>query len=343
MTLSSGTPPRPPIVGLAAVLLLVATGCGDDASREVTAAATTTAPTTTAPTTTVAPSSTAAPNTTHRVTTTAAPTVTADADLLAPTPREGTRTTLDADVTAAVVEVLDPGAEPRRELRFDYPDAVTAVASFDASFDVTTGGEVFSIDQTLTARVRNRGRTPEGFAVETEFQRVDLTGDGLEAGAVDPLRDAFEGTFHDEVVTPDGRVVEASYDLPEDAAGIGDPSLLRAFGGVATPLPTGPVGVGARWRTVDERSVDGVATVTTAETTLTGFDGECIAFETTTVVEVTGVADGQGSGTGSGTTCLTSLNARSTSTQSVEQRITIDGEIVEQRLVVGGDLVVEEK
>lgn len=173
----------------------------------------------------------------------------------------------DTAPTAPVVEVIDPGAEPRAPLRY----ALTAGTSYtatqtidqkirqldDEGFGNTT--EVPTIDFGLRLDVQDV--QPDGTArVAMAFTSVDATGTGSAASSDQAV--AIEIALGDitdltgtTVMTSRGVPLESSFDVPEGLPEIVDTVIEQLEGQVAAltpPLPEEPLGVGARWRATTE-------------------------------------------------------------------------------------------
>jgi hypothetical protein len=169
-----------------------------------------------------------------------------------------------------VVTLLDPGAEPRRELRLLLEEGQTETATMTMHLRLE-----LAID----------GGRPENvnvptLAVSLEFVVEEVTPEGnfrytynaADAEFVDPAVDEAQmedvldrvRQLHGEVeITPTGRTVAASFG---DGGGSGDPvdsalePLLGQIQNVVVPFPDEPVGAGARWDVRSDADFLGVVT-----------------------------------------------------------------------------------
>ncbi len=230
-------------------------------------------------------------------------TTTEPAGLAAKSGRTGARdvTTVEL-VSPATVTVDNAGDEPRTTLRYDLPDGAAA----DVEIVQYVLDDDTEYEQTLTGRTRVRGRTTEGFVLETAIDGWTVQDDSEPPLADTARREAaFEDLFIDQVVAPDGSPVSVTFDLPADAASLVDAALLLDLAPFPIVLPAQAVGEDALWTSTTTRDVDGARLTTTTEFSLAELANGCVDAA---VDDVTGTGSGVGIvGDGGAITCLTAL------------------------------------
>jgi hypothetical protein len=206
-----------------------------------------------------------------------------------------TTTTTEAPVArSAAPEVLDPGDEPRQELRVAYQEGDEAQVTFTSDLQVTqeSAGRTQRLDsppiaQTLTYRVGEVG--PEGAALTVSIDEVAARGKGtgLDEDAIDALDEELApmvGVEGRGTVTPLGELVDFTFDVPDDApdeVAAQLAALEDQVPALGPSLPAEPVGVGATWRTTSTSSVGGAEVGTTTTVTVTDLQGGTLAYTAT--------------------------------------------------------------
>lgn len=210
-----------------------------------------------------------------------------DDDAPAPTTTAVTTTTA---VPAPTTELLDPGAEPRRPLRFAFPAGEVVVhISMDLSVLQDVDGSVSGVDPPAVVQVVRLATTPrEGgdAAVTVTVEDVRLGGgatDEQRAALGDELA-ALVGLTGTGVIDDRGRVTDFSY--ASDGAPGGDLApIVDGFGdqlqALVAPLPEEPVGVGARWRSTTSADVGGAAMPVSTVYELTDLTGDDLSYTST--------------------------------------------------------------
>ncbi len=188
-----------------------------------------------------------------------------------------------ASLEAPTVTLLDPGAEPRRALRYALPQTSWRVIrrqSYEATVKLPLRGSrrdagQFSFE--FTARsVPPTGSEPLEIAVELHRAEGRTGVAELLAGATGRIRFTDRGL----------PVASAWNDLPAagDADALADRMLLERFqtraSHLPTPLPEEPVGAGARWEirqtlTQGTSSFAMIAACTLVEDRADGLDLQC--------------------------------------------------------------------
>jgi len=170
-------------------------------------------------------------------------------------------TTVSTVPTAISVELIEPGAEPRRELRYDFSKAETQ--TFKMIMDMAMAIQVGAMNQPRTElppvhmvmKVEPQEVTPDG----SLRYRFDLTSTGLDesAGADPRMVEAMraelkktEGMSGWALVDARGFTKKADISVPAGAgAQLKDlvNRMKNQIEQMSAPLPEKPVGVGARW------------------------------------------------------------------------------------------------
>jgi hypothetical protein len=235
---------------------------------------------------------TAAPTTTVAFTTTTEPaTTTSTTQAPRPTTTTAPETTTTIPTEEETFELLDPGAEPRRELRYEFEEGVFRnEATMTVDFNISVDDEPFPIGEI----------EPITVLMETSIDSVDAEGtaeyttevveiDGGETSEEEleeilgPL-DSLEGSG-----TIDDRGNNVSDQAPVD---LGDPAMSLQFneffnqlGG--PQLPEEAVGAGARWARTQTVGLFGLFLTVTAESELTEVDED--EFTITTDLMIHGI------------------------------------------------------
>ncbi|HWB75252.1 MAG TPA: hypothetical protein VG755_09855 [Nannocystaceae bacterium] len=184
---------------------------------------------------------------------------------------------LPATNATAVVEVLDPGAEPRRELRYSMKKG-------------DRGGLAMTMDMTMTLRLANQPprttllpRMVMLFDVAiTESENADVyftstvrearaePRDGVDAkvaAALSPKLARMAGMVTKCWMDPRGNVRDATAELPPGAPAELEATLdqvRQAIEGSSVPLPIEAVGSGAKWRVLKRLVAGGLDIVQVA-------------------------------------------------------------------------------
>jgi hypothetical protein len=168
-----------------------------------------------------------------------------------------------------VVEVLDRGATPRTDLRFDVPAGTTQTLRMRtfARISQQVGGEtrsgstpniVFSIDATVDAV------DPDGNLTLTyEYASIEVS-DSAGESLAETTREALEpliGVTGVMVVTDKGALVSNAVSTPTGL----DPQAEQLFDqlqsqatALTVPFPDGEVGRGGRWRATTDVELSGI-------------------------------------------------------------------------------------
>ncbi len=217
------------------------------------------------------------------------------------------------------VHLLDPGAEPRRLLRYTLAKGTHVPFELARDASLTTGGlggamPTFAFQLELSVEdVLPDGRMVLRTTIADATAR-DRPEEKVEAKAVQSRVAAIKGVAITATLTPDGKLEGAKVDtakLPEATAAQAS-SLTQSFDHIAMPLPTVPVGVGAKWTTTRDLDQNGMKSTTVNTIELTALEGDKLTFKLATeihgppqTIEQAGtpieVTTLSGSGGGSGT------------------------------------------
>lgn len=254
-------------------------------------------------------------------------------------------TTTTAPPEPTTVELLDPGAEPRREVRFRLTagEQVRATMTVDLAIDQEADGQSQRldsppVDQELLSTVLEADEDGAEIELEVLDATIQRDGSGLstaEADEVEAQVASLAGSVTTMAMDPLGITEVLDVRAPDGAddelaASIDD--LVPQLSGISLVLPSEPIGVGGRWRTTSTRTVGGIEQTLTTEFEVTELDGDVIAY--TAEVEVT--ADEQeidggrllslaATGTGTGRLTLTTLEAEQEGRTTVEQVLEVPG------------------
>ena len=232
----------------------------------------------------------AAPTTMASTTTVEGPTTTAAAPTttLAPTTTtEAEQAGLDFDfdyldpATFPTLELVDAGSEPR-EVRSWMPPVGTVVSMTTtlSSESTQTGGGIDSITTDFTATIGATteivATTDEGFVARTVFDSADVSSsDAFTESALESVYGELIGVEVHQLTRPDGAIIAQA---GIDALGQGD-VLGNGLGGIAVPLPTEPIGIGAVWTADQVIGIEGIQIVQTVTTRIVDIDGDLLTIE----------------------------------------------------------------
>ena len=224
---------------------------------------------------TEAPSSTSDPSP-------SAPSIATPSPTVVPT----TATTADdAPVTAAgpsvEVELLDPGADPRRELRLSPEPGDRGAVDMRMTMDIdlaldgqpAPGVEIPPMLMGFELVVDEV--SADAVTMSYTYDRVGL--DGPDPGGMEQALKGIEGLSGSATTTRRGAYLDGRIDVPSGA----DPAMAQMLtqfdqqmASLTVPMPEEPVGVGARWRVTTGLELNGVRVEQTATYTLQSFEGD---------------------------------------------------------------------
>jgi len=189
---------------------------------------------------------------------------------------------------AAIVRLLEPGAEPRADLSYVIAKgpAPKLGMTMDMSMNMSSGA------QKNAAKLPRMGMTLDGAAAEKNdagewkilAHLVGITVDGKDGGQAEQIAaamrkqvEAMKGLGISYWLNPKGRVRDAKVELPKGFPASAQAlveGLNQSFESMVAPLPAEPVGLGAKWQVVSRMSASGVDLLQSATYTLTARDGE---------------------------------------------------------------------
>lgn len=207
-----------------------------------------------------------------------------------PTPEGSSPASPSPPTDNVVVELVDPGAEPRHEMRFDpeVGTSTTVEMRMTMAMESTVDGQAapsveippMVMGMTLTVDEVD----PERLWLSYTYDRVSL--DGPDPGGVADVLASMEGLAGTITTTRRGAYLEGDLTAPP---GI-DPTVAtmldqfeQQMSSLTVPLPQEAVGVGAVWEATTGFEVNGVSTVNTMTYELRARDGD--AYELGTEID----------------------------------------------------------
>ncbi|MBW4623292.1 MAG: hypothetical protein KME17_28530 [Cyanosarcina radialis HA8281-LM2] len=170
------------------------------------------------------------------------------------------------------VELLDPGVEPRQELRFQprVNDRETAVMILNMEMGMSLGGSQLvkvKVPTNVITTDMSTTKVDDNGDIHAQFSYSDvqvLADEGVPPELVGVMRSQMKklaGVKGDFVVDRQGKPKSANFVLP---AGV-DPTtkqMLDQFSSsinqLSFPLPAEPIGAGAKWRGTTTLSINGI-------------------------------------------------------------------------------------
>jgi uncharacterized protein DUF6263 len=196
---------------------------------------------------------------------------------------------------AAIVRLLDAGAEPRADLSYAVTKgpAPRLGMAMDMAVSMKIGGHQNE------AKLPRMGMTLDGSVGETSGAGewkilaglVGITVEGKSAeteqlaAAMRPQVQAMKGLGINYWLNPKGRVRDVKIELPKGfppAAQSLVEGLNQSFESMVAPLPAEAVGVGARWQVVSRMSASGADLLQSATYTLKAREGVKATLDVTT-------------------------------------------------------------
>jgi hypothetical protein len=186
------------------------------------------------------------------------------------------------------VELLGAGASPQRPLRHRFERGLEGRyrLRIDMQMRVQAGARDQSVDMPVLVLDLDLGpgRVVDG-NLRFGFRLVDTELEGGDERAREGLGaqlTALEGTGGSAEVDPEGRLVDFSYDLPEDAppelqARAG--TLRESIANLLPRFPSEPVGEGATWRIRDTMSMPGMQVEIATLYRLRRWDGDRVELQ----------------------------------------------------------------
>lgn len=187
-----------------------------------------------------------------------------------------------------VVVLLDPGSEPRTELRLDIAATcgetltLTQVQEVDQTVSGQTSpsnGPVGTVMQIATSA------TPNGDDYDVQSEIISaMASPGTPVQVAGALNDQLAGVIGITTVTS---ITNRGEQIPGSTRVEGTEALgpladtMQSLSQVQAPLPAEPVGIGARWQTASRLQVQGVDLLTVSTTELVAITGTVVELEIT--------------------------------------------------------------
>ena len=280
--------------------------------------------------------------------------------------------TPEAPADQPVVRLVEPGAEPRQELRYQFQVGHTETLTMDMGMrmSMSMAGQVMPEVALPTMRmamtITTTEVTPDGLA---RFDFAMTSADVLDTPDADPMVVAQLNASMAQIVglsgwaqvDSRGYTLDGAINLPPDA----DPSLAQLMDSLeqsihqmSAPLPAEPVGVGGSWEVTTSLDTGGFAVDQTAGYVMTALEGTTAAFNVTMnqvagsqPMEMPGLPPGavvnldslSSTGTGTMSVDFTSLVPTSTLVMSTEMVATISaqGETHTMNMTMGIDVAIQ--
>lgn len=170
-----------------------------------------------------------------------------------------------------VVKLVSPGSGPRQALRLEAPVGTSQTMTVATQVDMTMGlGSAPTTTAVptiaLTVKVDLVDKTPEGnLHCKLAFTDAKVVEDGRgNAFVVDATKDlvkSMKGITGDVTISPTGMTLSSHLDLPASMS----PQLRQqmsqmqdSLSNVSAPFPTEAVGVGARWKILQDTQANGL-------------------------------------------------------------------------------------
>lgn len=175
-----------------------------------------------------------------------------------------------------VVKLVSAGSGPKQALRIEAPvgtsQTMTVATQVDMTMGMSMGGEKPTPTTTtvptiaLTVKVDVLDKSPEGnLHCKLAFTDATVVEDGRgNPAVVDMTKDlvkSMKGITGDVTISPTGMTLSSHLDLPESMS----PQLRQqmsqmqdSLSNVSAPFPTEAVGVGARWKILQDTQANGL-------------------------------------------------------------------------------------
>ena len=200
---------------------------------------------------------------------------------------------------AVEIELLEAGQEPRRAIRFTPAagDKLTVAMTMKMSQGMTINGaaqpptplptQKFTMDMSVND-VKANGDVHYGFAYTDIEVFDDPQNPSPAVAAIQGLVQPMVGTKGSGVITNRGFSKEAEFEIPENL----NPMLKSMLEGMkdsinqlSSPVPEEAIGLGAKWRTVQNVTSNGIKLKQTIEHEVTAVDEKGITTEFTLTQE----------------------------------------------------------
>lgn len=191
------------------------------------------------------------------------------------------------------VQVINPGNEPRRALRYHIAKGTTTALELALDVDIDAAGQggplptLVMTSELVADDVLDDGsmrmRTTIG-----EVSARERAGSPVTAEQMAEQTRLMSGLVMRGTLSPDGALREMKVDTAGKVLPPGITAQLetlsKSFEQVAMPLPAAPVGVGASWIHTRHITQNGMSMLTATTFTLTAIEGDLLTFQSATVV-----------------------------------------------------------
>jgi hypothetical protein len=214
-------------------------------------------------------------------------------------PPDAATATAPTDTSTAaggpVVTLITAGEEPHTELRYQIANRhpVDATVRQEQELTQTIDGQSSEVALTTLFDIVGGVQTDgDVFTMRASLENYRL-GDDTDPAIRDAVQDsisAFNGVTIVETFDSSGHSLERTIENPDEFGG--DPATMSMLESLlqqnafSNPLPTEPVGVGARWSSAQEVDVQGIPITQITETELVSMDGNVVELAFTTAQEV---------------------------------------------------------
>jgi hypothetical protein len=188
------------------------------------------------------------------------------------------------------VELLTPGSEPTRLLRYRLAKGSTSGLEYTMEVDLDgggRGGKMPGLLMSLTIYVEDV--LADGSAkVKTTVDKarvLEREGATIPVVAVANMTQMLTGLSYTATLTPDGTLRDVkivSSQAQTMAKELGQ--TLQGLEQVAMAMPRVPVGVGAKWSSRKQTTQNGVAMTTVTTFEITALDGDTVSFASTSTI-----------------------------------------------------------
>ncbi len=184
------------------------------------------------------------------------------------------------------VEVLDTGAEPKKQLRFLFAEGTSERAKMFLELDASTKvqGQSIDIDMGMDYVMKTSllgAPTPEKAEMDVVIESFSLDSNKTSAMFMQGesmMKSMLEGLKGKMSLDHRGQILDVGYDMS------GVPSAMReslsqiedSLKGMTTSLPEEAVGVGAKWRLYQNITSQGIKIRQRVDMTLTKLDGAMV-------------------------------------------------------------------
>jgi len=193
------------------------------------------------------------------------------------------------------IKLLEPGAEPRTQLRYSLQAETSGSFTMDMSLGLTMETEGIRQDipmphVQITASVSCKESTPDGgMPIKVTYDKVEI----LNKPGIPPellaqyneIMGSMQGMITSGVMTPQGLCEDVDLKFPENfhpelKKSIDD--LKQTFNSFAQPFPKVAIGKGARWQVSMPFTSEGIKGTQVSTLTLKDIRGDKVKMEITT-------------------------------------------------------------